>query len=94
MSLETAIELLKEWGCTVEPQLFRENWVTVFDPDRNFLHLTGIEDETPRVFGKAYGLIDNDPTMMADILDTAAEGEEDFEEIMGWEEEDEDEAAS
>src|SRR5262249_11355651 len=59
---------------------------------------TGIEDETRYVRGKAYGLLDNDPTMMVEILDMAAEGEEDFEEIMSqmfpWPEEAEDEATS
>src|ERR1051326_9291085 len=74
MDLECAIELLKECGCTVEPHEYRENWVTVVDPDGNFLHLTGIEDEAPRVLGKAYGLIDNDPTMMADTLEMTGEG--------------------
>ena len=88
--LECAIELLKECGCTVEPHEHRQNWVTVVDPDGNFLHLTEIDHETPRVFGKAYGLSDNDPTMMTDILDMTGEGEEDYEEIMGWDE-DEDE---
>jgi len=56
---------------------------------------TGIEDETTYVRGKAYGLSENDPTMMADLIDMAVEGEEDFEEIMSqifpWMEEDEDE---
>ena len=94
MDLECAIELLKECGCTVEPHEYRENWVTVVDTDGNFLHLTGIEDEAPRVLGKAYGLIDNDPTMMTDTLDMTGEGEEDYEEIMGFLEEDEDEATS
>jgi hypothetical protein len=94
MDLDCAIELLKECGCTVEPHEYRENWVTVVDTDGNFLHLTGIEDEAPRVLGKAYGLIDNDPTMMTDTLDMTGEGEEDYEEIMGFLEEDEDEATS
>ena len=101
MDIETAIELLQEWGCTVEPPDENyENEVTVVDPDGNCLHLTCIEDETetPWVRGKAYGLIHNDPTLMVYILDMAGEGEEDYEEIISqlllWPEEAENEAMS
>src|ERR1051326_1853815 len=56
---------------------------------------TGIEDETTYVRGKAYGLSENDPTMMADLMDMAVEAEAAFEEIIlqifPWIEEDEDE---
>lgn len=94
MTLKTAIKRLEAWGCRVEPpDENHENCVTVLDSDGNSLHLTGTDDETTWILGKAYGLIDNDPTMMVDILDMAGEGEEDYEEIM-WPEEAEDEATS
>lgn len=115
MTLATAVERLKPWGCTVETSNENDvNTVMMVDPDGNYLHLTGgshailgandttmvtrptgIEDETTRVVGKAYGLSHNDPTAMAHILDMAVEGEVDYEGIMNqicqWLDESEDE---
>ena|SRR5437763_91510 len=80
MTLEQAVERLKQWGCTVKPN---ERWVEMIDPNGNFLLLSESgSDEGTWVEGLSRHHHVNDPKMMATILDMVDEGSYEFQEVM------------